>query len=83
LIVVDPHECDKNVLENLSGPRPFRRLEIESAIRKVKTKEDQMNSTPILKGNHALVFGAGGSIGSAAAKEFAKQGAEVFLSGRK
>ena len=41
-----------------------------------------MNSTPILKGKHAVVFGAGGSIGSAVAKEFATEGAEVFLSGR-
>jgi len=41
-----------------------------------------MNSTPILKGKHAVVFGAAGSIGSAVAKEFAKESAEVFLSGR-
>ena len=41
-----------------------------------------MNGTPILKGKHAVVFGAGGSIGSAVAKEFAAEGAEVFLSGR-
>jgi NAD(P)-dependent dehydrogenase (short-subunit alcohol dehydrogenase family) len=41
-----------------------------------------MNSTSILKGKHAVVFGAGGSIGTAVAKEFAKEGAEVFLSGR-
>lgn len=41
-----------------------------------------MNSTPILQGKHAVVFGAGGSIGSAVAKEFAAEGAEVFLSGR-
>ena len=41
-----------------------------------------MNSSPILKGKHAVVFGAGGSIGSAVAKEFAAEGAEVFLSGR-
>ncbi|HXW90787.1 MAG TPA: SDR family NAD(P)-dependent oxidoreductase, partial [Terriglobales bacterium] len=41
-----------------------------------------MNSTPILRGKHAFVFGAGGSIGSAVAKEFAREGAEVFLSGR-
>jgi 3-oxoacyl-[acyl-carrier protein] reductase len=45
-------------------------------------KEDQMNSTSILLGKHALVFGAAGSIGSAVAKEFAAEGAEVFLSGR-
>jgi 3-oxoacyl-[acyl-carrier protein] reductase len=48
----------------------------------LKTEEDQMNSTPILAGKHAVVFGAGGSIGSAVAKEFAAEGAEVFLSGR-
>jgi 3-oxoacyl-[acyl-carrier protein] reductase len=36
----------------------------------------------ILKGKQAVVFGAGGSIGSAVAKEFANEGAEVFLSGR-
>src|SRR5215469_15783461 len=41
-----------------------------------------MNSTPILKGKHAVIFGAGGSIGTAVAKEFAAEGAEVFLSGR-
>ena len=41
-----------------------------------------MNSTPILKGKHAVVFGAGGSIGAAVAKEFAGEGAEVFSAGR-
>jgi len=41
-----------------------------------------MNSTPILKGKYAVVFGAGGTIGAAVAKEFAAEGAEVFLSGR-
>ncbi len=41
-----------------------------------------MNSTPILQGKHAVVFGAGGSTGSAVAKEFAREGAEVFLSSR-
>jgi NAD(P)-dependent dehydrogenase (short-subunit alcohol dehydrogenase family) len=41
-----------------------------------------MNSTPILKGKLAVVFGAGGSIGSAVAKEFAAEGEELFLSGR-
>jgi NAD(P)-dependent dehydrogenase (short-subunit alcohol dehydrogenase family) len=37
---------------------------------------------PILEGKHGVVFGAGGSIGAAVAKEFAAQGAEVFLAGR-
>jgi 3-oxoacyl-[acyl-carrier protein] reductase len=35
-----------------------------------------------LQGKYAVVFGAGGSIGAAVAKEFAVEGAEVFLSGR-
>jgi 3-oxoacyl-[acyl-carrier protein] reductase len=38
--------------------------------------------SPILQGKHAIVFGAGGSIGAAVAKEFAAEGAEVFLAGR-
>lgn len=37
---------------------------------------------PILEGKHAVVFGAGGSIGAAVAREFAAEGAEVFLAGR-
>ena len=41
-----------------------------------------MNSTLILKGKSAVLFGAGGSIGAAVAKEFAVEGAEVFLAGR-
>jgi 3-oxoacyl-[acyl-carrier protein] reductase len=35
-----------------------------------------------LEGKHAVIFGASGSIGSAVAKEFASQGAEVFVAGR-
>jgi 3-oxoacyl-[acyl-carrier protein] reductase len=35
-----------------------------------------------LEGKHAVVFGAGGSVGAAVAKEFASEGAEVFLAGR-
>ena len=41
-----------------------------------------MNRSPILQGKCSVVFGAGGSIGAAVAKEFAAEGAEVFLSGR-
>jgi len=41
-----------------------------------------MNSSPILENKHAVVFGAGGSIGAAVAKQFAAEGAEVFLAGR-
>jgi 3-oxoacyl-[acyl-carrier protein] reductase len=36
----------------------------------------------LLQGKHAVVFGAAGSIGAAVAREFASEGAEVFLSGR-
>jgi NAD(P)-dependent dehydrogenase (short-subunit alcohol dehydrogenase family) len=36
----------------------------------------------LLEGKKAIVFGAGGSIGSAVARELATEGAEVFLSGR-
>ena len=35
-----------------------------------------------LHGKYAVVFGAAGSIGAAVAKEFAREGAEVFLAGR-
>ncbi len=35
-----------------------------------------------LQGKYAVVFGAGGSVGGAVAKEFATEGAEVFLAGR-
>ena len=45
-------------------------------------KGDNMNNSETLSDKRALVFGAGGSIGSAVAKEFAARGAEVFLSGR-
>ena len=41
-----------------------------------------VNSLPILSEKRAIVFGAGGSIGAAVAKEFAAEGAEVFLAGR-
>ena len=41
-----------------------------------------MENSLNLKGKRAVVFGAGGSIGVALAKEFADQGAQVFLSGR-
>lgn len=41
-----------------------------------------MSSSSILKGKHAVVFGAGGSIGAAVASQFAAEGAEVFLAGR-
>src|SRR5690242_6111512 len=41
-----------------------------------------MNDSPILKDKRAVVFGAGGSIGAAVARNFGTEGAEVFLAGR-
>ena len=40
-------------------------------------------STSLLQNKHAVIFGAGGAVGTAVAKEFAAQGATVFLSGRR
>jgi NAD(P)-dependent dehydrogenase (short-subunit alcohol dehydrogenase family) len=41
-----------------------------------------MSSRALLQDKSAVVFGGGGSIGAAVAKQFAVEGAEVFLSGR-
>ena len=38
--------------------------------------------TSLLQEKHAVVFGGGGSIGAAVAKQLAADGAEVFLAGR-
>ena len=40
-----------------------------------------LTHTPLLTHKHAVIFGAGGAVGTAVAKEFAAQGATVFLSG--
>src|SRR5215467_6076139 len=44
--------------------------------------ENPLTHPPLLPHKHAVIFGAGGAIGAAVAKEFAAQGATVFLSGR-
>src|SRR6266700_292589 len=44
--------------------------------------ETRMSKGQVLAGKRAVVFGAGGSIGAAVAREFAAEGAEVFLAGR-
>jgi 3-oxoacyl-[acyl-carrier protein] reductase len=41
-----------------------------------------MTTSSVLRDKRAVVFGAGGSIGSAVASELAAEGAEVFLAGR-
>jgi len=63
----------------MSGPRLSKRPENRS---RNQNEEKQMNGTSLLNGKNAVVFGAGGSIGAAVAKEFAKEGARVFLAGR-
>ena len=40
---------------------------------------NQSHGSSLLEGKLAVVFGAGGSIGGAVAKEFAAEGAEVFF----
>lgn len=57
-------------------------MRLNMQFKPAETREDLMNSAAVLKGRHAVVFGAGGTIGAAVAKEFAAEGAEVFLSGR-
>ena len=39
-------------------------------------------STALLQNKRAVIFGAGGAVGTAVAREFAAQGATVFLAGR-
>ena len=56
--------------------RASRFLEIRSLDR----REDRTGI--LLENKNAVIYGAGGSIGGAAAKEFAREGARVFLAGR-
>ena len=57
-------------------------MRLNMQFKPTEAREDLMSSAAVLKGRHAVVFGAGGTIGAAVAKEFAAEGAEVFLSGR-
>src|SRR5262249_29838567 len=41
-----------------------------------------MSASLLLREKRGVVFGGGGSIGAAVAKQFASEGAEVFLAGR-
>ena len=52
---------------------------MESLVHQQKTN---INGSQLLLKKNALVFGAGGSIGSVVAKAFTAEGAAVFLSGR-
>src|SRR5499427_6641404 len=59
----------------MSGAVVVKRLRSRKALRR-------RNTMKILEGKYAVVFGAGGSVGAAVAREFAAEGAEVFLAGR-
>jgi hypothetical protein len=54
----------------------------EQALEENEQMETPLTHTPLLTHKHAIIFGAGGAVGTAVAKEFAAQGATVFLSGR-
>src|SRR5260370_39821629 len=75
--------------KNMSAAALFKRIETRNQTKgeNIMTSQSSidggsMSSSSILKGKHAVVFGAGGSIGAAVAKEFADEGAEGFLAGR-
>jgi 3-oxoacyl-[acyl-carrier protein] reductase len=44
--------------------------------------DEQIHGNKLLHDKIAVIFGAGGAIGSSVAREFSKEGATVFLSGR-
>src|SRR3989442_480626 len=54
----------------------------EQALKGNERMNTASTSTPLLKNKRAVIFGAGGAVGTAVAKEFAAQGATVFPSGR-
>src|SRR5262249_4393879 len=47
------------------------------------TGESSNDPGSMLKNKVAVIYGAGGAIGSAVARAFAREGAKVFLTGRK
>jgi NAD(P)-dependent dehydrogenase (short-subunit alcohol dehydrogenase family) len=56
--------------------------ENEQALEEHERVETALTHPSLLQDKHAIIFGAGGAVGAAVAKEFAAQGATVFLSGR-
>jgi 3-oxoacyl-[acyl-carrier protein] reductase len=54
----------------------------EQALKGSERMNTASTSTSLLKNKRAVIFGAGGAVGTAVAREFADQGATVFLSGR-
>src|SRR6516164_5425754 len=68
-----------DLLKRLSPVQPGRRGSPRPTAS--SEMEDTMN-TRVLQDKIAVVFGAGGSVGAAVAKEFAAEGVRVFLAGR-
>lgn len=67
------------IRRKLTGPQTI----LGAGVEIMETSDKAVKSrSPNLLAKRALVFGAGGSLGPAIAKEFAAQGAEVYLSGR-
>src|SRR5919107_3760151 len=48
----------------------------------IEGKPNERTIRMLLKNKNAIIYGAGGSIGGAVAREFAREGARVFLAGR-
>jgi 3-oxoacyl-[acyl-carrier protein] reductase len=48
----------------------------------IGNQSEQLNQSKLLHGKVAVIFGAGGATGSQVAREFSKERATVFLSGR-
>jgi hypothetical protein len=64
-----------------SGPHCLKRRKLFAEEK--EHMETSVTHTALLAHKRAVIFGAGGAVGSAVAREFAAQGATVFLSGRR
>src|ERR687890_310973 len=58
------------------GCRPIRSRDT------IEGKPNERTIRMLLENKNAIIYGAGGSIGGAVAREFAREGARVFLAGR-
>src|SRR5262249_55823891 len=67
---------------NKSDAVLLNRLPREAWIAHASNQMEIVMISGILQDKNVVVFGAGGSIGAAVAKEFALEGAQVFLAGR-
>jgi NADP-dependent 3-hydroxy acid dehydrogenase YdfG len=52
------------------------------AMNKIFSEEERVEARKVLKDKVAVIYGAAGAVGSAAAHAFAREGASVFLTGR-